>query len=291
MNDPPLPWDFDSSTAPVLYHYTSVAGARAMVASQAIWLSEYTALNDASEFTYARDRLYDLIRDREVYTDTVARFALMFAVEGLADNTGLMLGSLTARKDDLNQWRSYSANGAGCVVGIDASYLEHDAGVAVRTVLYDDSTVGQLLRTALTVVQDQYDEAPKDTATLKEYCMHAAADLFNIKHPAFADEHEVRIARMLVRGEQGSFEDVGGNRTDGSKVAPMHMLCRDGAFGKTNYVALPLTRQNGATAILSVGLGPTMSATERTEQSAFFAKHGLNVWHSALPYRTSISGR
>ncbi len=196
-----------------------------------------------------------------------------------------MLGSLTARCDDLGQWRSYASNGAGCVLGIDAAYLERDAGVAIRTVLYDESEADLMLRLALGVVQHQYVDAPGDVATLMNFARHAAADLFNIKHPGFADEREVRIARMLVRADDGSLSDVGGNRSDGSKVPPMPVAERESAFGKTNYVALPLTRPNGSSVIVSVGLGPTMSDADRARHRTLIEAQGLAVWQSTLPYR------
>lgn len=280
-----IPWNFSSIKNPIVFHYTSVAAARAMVESRTIWLSEYTAMNDASEFSYARDRLLSLMRNREVMMDTLARYCMTFAVESLTQSTGLMLGSLTAVRDSLSQWRSYATNGAGCVLGIDAAYLEHDAGVAIRTVLYDETEVDQMLRIALSVVQQQYGDAPDDMATLLEFARHAAVDLFNIKHPGFADEREVRIARMLVRAEEGSLYDVGGNRTDGSAVSLMPLAKRIGAFGETNYVALPLTRPDNSSAIYDIGLGPTMSDDDRTLHRAFFESHGLTVWNSTLPYR------
>jgi hypothetical protein len=256
-----------------------------MVESRTIWLSEYTAMNDVSEFSYARDRLLSLMRNRKVVLDTLARYCMGLAIEGLTKSTVLLLGSLTTERDSLGQWRSYATNGAGCVIGIDAAYLEHDAGVAIRTVLYDEAKVDRMLRIALSVVQQQYVDAPDDTATLLDYARHAAVDLFNIKHPGFADEREVRIARMVVRAEDGSLCDVGGNRTDGSAVSSMPLAKRNGAFGETNYVALPLTRQDGSSAIANIGLGPTVSDADRALHRVFFETNGLTVWNSNLPYR------
>lgn len=282
----PLLWNFRSAACPIVYHYTSFAAARAMVETRSIWLSEHTAMNGSSEFAYARNRLTNLMRDREVYMDTLARYCMAFAVKGLNQNTGLMPGSLTARRDDLSQWRNYASNGAGCVIGIDAAYLQHDAGVAIRTVLYDESVVDHMLRASLEVVQKQCADAPDDVATLMDFSRHAAADLFNIKHPGFADEREVRIARMLVRAEDGTLSDIGGNRTDGSDVPAMPVARRTGTFGETSYVALPLIRRDGSNAIVNLGLGPTMCDTDRARHSTFFKSHGLDVWQSTLPYRS-----
>lgn len=280
-----LPWHFSSDDTPIVYHYTSVEAARAMVETRTIWMSEFTAMNDASEFAYARDKLVALLTSRDVYVETLARTCVMFALEGLTANTGLMLGSLTARRDDLGQWRSYANNGAGCVLGIDARYLEREAGVATRTVLYEEALVDRMLRTALEIVQTQAEEAPDDLDELMEFARHLVADLFNIKHPGFADEREVRIARMLIRQGDGSLEDAGGNRADGGVVSALPVGLRTGAYGETRYIALPLSRYDGSSAIVSAGLGPTMSTSHATTQETYFASHGLDVWRSTLPYR------
>lgn len=279
-----LPWEFRSSDCAVVYRYTSTAAARAMVEKRSIWLSEYTAMNDASEFAYPRDRIYALMRNREFYMDALTRYCLIMAIEDMSARTGLMLGSLTARRDDLGQWRSYASNGAGCALGIDAAYLHNDAGIAIRRVLYDEIEVDRMLRAALMVVQQHYTEAPGDFETLVGYA-RAASDLFNIKHPCFADEREMRIARMVNRVADGSFRDVGGHRADGSAVAPLPVSRRIGRFGETAYVALPLIRSDGSSAIVSLSLGPAMSTTDRTDHRSFFEGHGLAVWQSALPYR------
>jgi len=184
----------------------------------------------------------------------------------------------------LGQWRSYSGNDAGCVLGIDARYLEHEAGVAIRKVLYEEALVDKMLRTALEIVQAQAEEALGDIDELMEFARHLVADLINIKYPGFANEPEVRIACMLIRQRGSSLEDVGGNRTDGSAV-PAISCTSTSAFGETRYIALPLSREDGSSAIVSAGLGPTTSISDGATQEACFARHGLDVWRSNLPYR------
>ena len=68
-----LPWQFSSDNTPIVYHYTSVEAARAMVETRTIWMSEFTAMNDASEFAYAREKLVALLTNRNVYVETLAR--------------------------------------------------------------------------------------------------------------------------------------------------------------------------------------------------------------------------
>lgn len=256
-----------------------------MVEGRTIWLSDYTAMNDVSEFQFARERLIALIQHRAVYMDTLPRICVSLALSNLSETTGLVIGSLSSRKDDLSQWRAYAENGQGCVVGIDARYLEQYAGVAIRSVVYDEQEVDRLLRAGLSVVQEQYDEHPEDVATLMDFARHLVVDLFTIKHPCFADEREVRISRMLVRSDAGQLEDVGGNRTDGATTPPLLVANRTGAFGETVYVALPLCRHDGTNAIVSVGFGPTMSADAVGKHMQRFQALGIDVWNSDLPYR------
>lgn len=129
------PWFFESSETPTVYHYTSANTARLMVEGKAIWLSEFTSMNDASEFAYAHRRLVELMNDGSSELSPLPRFFIEKAVEGLGANTGLVLGSLTAERDNLGQWRSYADDGAGCVLAIDAHFLHNDAGVAVRNIM------------------------------------------------------------------------------------------------------------------------------------------------------------
>lgn len=279
------PWNFNSDDCPVVYHYTTIEAARAMLESRSIWLSEYTAMSDSSEFAYAREQLFSLLRDRALYIDQAVRRHVIVAVEELAANTGLMIGSLTARNNDLGQWRIYAANGSGCVLGLDARYLQCDAGVAIRTVVYEEGLVDQILRLGLEIVQSQHADHPDDLATLRDYAQHFAVDLFSVKHPCFADEREVRISRMLVRENGGQLTDVGGNRIDGADTPALPVGLRNGRFGQTRYVALPLIRDDGSCAIISAGLGPTMDVEDAVNHARFFEALGLDVWRSTLPYR------
>ena len=57
----------------LLYHYTSIAGARGILAGDALWLSDFACMNDPDEYTYARDCFLEVYRDRPVFVDMVPR--------------------------------------------------------------------------------------------------------------------------------------------------------------------------------------------------------------------------
>lgn len=283
----PIPHDFSSDEVPIVYHYTTLQAARAMVESQTIWLSEYTAMNDSSEFNYASGRLLSLLQRRAVPMDMAARLCVAITLEGMTNVTGMMISSLTARQDDLSQWRAYADNGGGCVIGLDARYLQHDAGVAIRTMVYEEAIADRMLCAGLTVVQNQYRAAPADARALVENARCLVADLFTIKHPCFEDEREVRISRLLIRDANGSLADVGGNRSGGGATPPLRVATRAGAFGATRYIALPLARTDASSAIVSIGFGPTMSSEVADTEARYFEARGLVPWRSRLPYRVT----
>lgn len=280
-----LPHRFNAQDHPVLYHYTSAAAARAIVEAPALWLSESTALNDTSEFTYGRDRLIALLQQREVYVETAPRLCLAMALEGMRLNTGLMIGSLTTRSDDLGQWRAYGDSAAGCVIGIDSRFLYDRAGVAVRAVVYDPEIVDLVLKAGLTVVQESYEEHPNNIAEVIESARWLTSDLFAIKHPAFADEREIRVSRMLVSDGYGGLVDVGGNGESGKRTPSFPVKTRMGAFGPTRYLSLPLTDGHGGHAIRSIGFGPAMTVGDRAANVTQFEAAGIETWISALPFR------
>jgi hypothetical protein len=279
-----IPYHFNSNDAPVLYHYTSIHGARGIAGNNSFWLSEFAAMNDPSEFSYARDQLHAVMASGEVQLGIVARLAIAIAIEDLGKATGQLIGSLSTRCDDLTQWRLYGANGDGCVVGIDAAFLEHDAGVAIRSVQYEPTLVRRLLLTGMSVVQDSSTEEPYNFPQLTDFARNLAVELFTIKHPGYADEREVRIMRMLVQSPDG-LVDLGGNQTKGTTVPPLPVLVRETPTGPARYIALPLARNDGSSAVVRVGFGPRVSDRDLEENAPFFESRGIQVWRSQVPYR------
>jgi hypothetical protein len=163
-----LPYAYRWEDNPVLYHYTSLTSARAMLSSQTFWLSDYATLNDTSEYVHARDRLLAMMSNRVAYLDLTVRFLLITALANMERSTRMMIGSLTTRQDDLNQWRLYGDNAAGCVIGFDARFLQVDAGVAVRNIIYETRQSEALLKAGLTVLQDAYEAEPARRAGVTE---------------------------------------------------------------------------------------------------------------------------
>ena len=284
-----LPYAFRWEDHPVLYHYTSLTAPRAMLSSQTFWLSDYASLNDTSEYVHARDRLLAMMSNREVYLDLTVRVLVIAALTNMERSTRMMIGSLTSRRDDLNQWRLYGDNTAGCVLGLDARFLQEEAGVAIRSIVYDPKRSEALLKAGLTILQDGYEAEPENHEELTTFANHLIGDFFAIKHPAFADEREVRICRMLVRDAE-QLMDVGGNTAGGAGTPVLRPESRSAAFGMAPYVALPVTKTDGSSAIISMGFGPMVSDAAYEAEEASMGEHGMEIWRSALPFRRRNGG-
>ncbi len=284
-----VPHHFRAKDGEVLYHYTSSEGALAILRNQIFWLSEYSKTNDSSEYLYARDKFIKFSKERNVWIDDLPRFVATTALVGSEANTVMTVGCLTKRKDDLGQWDRYADKARGCVVGIDANYLQNEAGVALRKINYRAADLRQFVNIGLSMLQRQYEEDPNDIDGLKELARFFVADLFAFKDKAFALEREIRVSRLLVADVSGThgLKDEGGHRADGTSVAPLPIKLRVGPFGPTRYVELPLTTRSGKSAIRSIGFGPTCPDNVQSEfrDLNLALPDPAELWKSTLPYR------
>lgn len=240
-------------------------------------------MNDPSEFAFAKSQLHLQLRQDSPHLDLVPRCALAYAFDELQAATGLLLGSLTTRDDDLTQWRLYGDNGQGCVLGIDAEYLQLDAGVRICRILYEPSEVTAALKAMMTVLQEQWQEDHEDFGSLLDFARSIVLYMFTIKHPGYADEREVRVSRLVNR-VGGSHIDPGGNGRDGNPVPSNKVQSRKGRYGDIAYIDLPLNLTLNS-AIKSIGFGPCVSDEIFDAASIELESTGIRTMRSAVPYR------
>ena len=283
------PHFFEPDFGQELYHYTTADAALSILRSNTFWLSEYSKTNDTSEFIYARDQFLDAYRERTVWIEEVPRYLTIFALTGLQNDTMMFIGCLTTENNDLNQWKSYGDGGRGCVIGLDARHLLERSGVAMRRVVYDKADLSHFANVGLQMLQNQYEENANDLKELRNLACFCVADLFAFKHPAFAQENEVRISRLLVNDESApqGLRDVGGHDVDDKPLPQLSVNMRTGVYGRTRYVELPLSTSVGCSAIRSLGFGPACPAHKQTEVKVLISKSSFPVktWTSDIPFR------
>ena len=255
----------------LLYHYTSIAGARGILAGDALWLSDFACMNDPDEYTYARDCFLEVYWDRPVFVDMVPRLLATSALLGLENNTKMFIGCLSPTDDDPGQWERYGDGGTGCAIGTDARFLVDWAGGNVRRVVYDRDGLDRFVGAGLMMLQEEHELEPDDREALLELAQFFVSDLYAFKRPQHRSEREIRISRLLIRdaGVASGFSDHGGNCPEGH-VDALPVGVREGRYGPTPYVALPLS-QGDRKGIRSLTLGPSFPGNRPADADELIA--------------------
>lgn len=99
----------------VVYHYTSLEGFMGIVNSRAVWMTEFSYLNDRREVSYGLELLLDTIRHlAETEQDDDVRGLLSAWSERLAGAPNrVCITSFSADSDSLSQWRAYGPIAVG----------------------------------------------------------------------------------------------------------------------------------------------------------------------------------
>ena len=275
----------------VLFHYTGIEAAIGMVQSREFWLSEFSKMNDRSEYTYARDNYVKAYQNRRVFVADALRFMTTFRLVGLEQNTVMMIGACTEQKDDAALWERYADQARGCVIGLDADWLAERAGVRLYRVMYGEEYITTFANAGLEVLQSFYEEAGGNLDQMAMDPAFFVLELFCLKDPTFRSEQEIRISRLTCIDEEAEHElrDPGGHNSDEESLPPLTVHCRDGRFGPTRFVKLPL-HEGEKCAIRSIGFGP-MCSSEDEARVREAAKHfsDIEFWHSSSPLRTELS--
>lgn len=276
-----------ASDGEVLYHYTSVPAALSIIRQRRIWLSEFSKTNDKTEYTYARERFVEHFQNRNVFIEEAPRFLMAARLGGHEEATMMLIGCLSTERDDLTLWDRYADRAAGCVLGIDAKWLDDYAGVGFRRVIYNDDHQRKFVNTGLAMLQSEFEDSPDNLDELSMLAAFFVLDLYCFKDPAFASEKEVRIGRLVCvdRSAELGVVDPGGETEDGRAVSPLAVSSRVGEYGDTRYVELPISSEADGDALVTVGFGPRIQSADRDAVLQVLAGEKVECWDSALPLR------
>ena len=100
----------------ILYHYTSIEGARGILTSQSIWMSDVRYLNDSQELDKAMKTFLENVDPKMVQTLSMAIYW-----GNLTRNHCVF--ALSSSPNILSQWRAYGDDGQGMAIGFDEKYL------------------------------------------------------------------------------------------------------------------------------------------------------------------------
>jgi hypothetical protein len=110
---------------PLLYHYTSMAGAIGILRTKQMWATHLRYLNDSQEFVHGLGIAASILHKRaKSRRDLPAQIILDAAAEMMSPHgwANIFVASFSAHDDVLSQWRGYSA-GAGVSFGFRRDQL------------------------------------------------------------------------------------------------------------------------------------------------------------------------
>jgi hypothetical protein len=194
---------FEHDPPAELYHYTDLDSLSGIFQTRTLWMSKISTMNDTSEIGLAVRHFKQCVEAHAKESERdEAEFLLHVAaqLEGFR-RTNICVASFCEEQDQLNQWRSYGADGRGIALGFQSSRLEklaHQHGLRLVPCVYDPKLHVRIVEDLLSMLLAAYRAAPpKDDAA-----RDALTERFNgtflmaapiIKDHHFAQEREWRL--------------------------------------------------------------------------------------------------
>lgn len=280
---------FDPKPGELIYHYTSLEAAKAILEGQSIWLSEYQKTNDASEFTFAKQRFRDEIAKLSTEYSSSSIDVYKERLKGFEDGQCMLIGSFTQNGDDLSQWERYADRASGCVIGFNTYWFWKYPGIRLHKVIYEDGYLKNLVEANLYMMDQAKKLFPQ--IPLELLATYFVFEQFCFKDHRFSSEQEIRMTRSVqINSNSDSGLDDGimqlaKGKFPGPFAKPFEVKIRNGAYGQTRYISLP-TIFRGSSAVRSIGFGPRCSPTdEQTFIETFKPMKRLKFWRSDIPLR------
>ena len=106
----------------LLYHYTTQEGLIGIVTSKTVWATSAAYLNDATEFSYGTEIVYEILNDLSYELDKEDNELIEKSRHELQplNSDSIFVFSLTKERDLLSQWRAYTDGGIGFSIGFQS---------------------------------------------------------------------------------------------------------------------------------------------------------------------------
>lgn len=162
--------------------------------------------------------------------------------------------------DMLGQWRSYADDGRGFAVGFNAGSLRKQLPATFLKVLYEpDQQIQEMMHAIVAIYLRKQEGAAEEEGQFFEDCVLLGTYMTAFKHPAFAEENEVRAVHAIGIEKQGNlmkFVDKGGIVNGSLEVAgnPVAFQVRENHLSA--YTDISLTPASMSTPICELILGP-----------------------------------
>lgn len=191
-------WSNRSTTLPIIYHYTSLAGFMGIIESGEIWLSDPDFLNDKYEFRYGIElakKVYLEIAQRD--GENVIKLFNDWLKFSESEKHRSYVASFSYDRDSLSQWRGYGPICLGFEY-FPAVSFGYKGGGRDGEVIYDEETQLESLKLSAELTASAYKQdciwSPGRVDELYENGgHHILSQAALLKHPAFKDEKEFRL--------------------------------------------------------------------------------------------------
>jgi Protein of unknown function (DUF2971) len=174
-----------------LFHFSSLAGIKAILKSRALWASDARLMADKTELTYSASVLRDSATRTGYYFEKVR--------DKLAEEllqTCMHIASLSLEPCLRSQWTAYADGGRGCAISFDfheVRKLTDKIGIGSFPLVYNPDVQRGMWDFYLRRAQEiRISRRPPDSFHT-EVLRDLAALLFTMKNPVHAGEHEWRL--------------------------------------------------------------------------------------------------
>jgi hypothetical protein len=260
------------------YHYTSIFGLEAVLASGELWLSDYRSLNDTTELAIGRDAAHAVF---EGFRGKSIAPLLQQALE-VSVSEAFYVGSFSQVGDCLNQWRAYADSARGVSIGFEP--LEF-----YRLIQLDPQAI---TLTNVAYARDIHQQLFELIATLTEQAMEfdaqrgvaepvvAASEIGRLisevlpmcKNPGFADERECRLVVVPCLTLSGH---VRGLEPRTRRVGTRDVL----------FVTTAMLDRGFTLPIRKIVAGPLIADADGARVEALARQHGFGFDRSRIPLR------
>jgi hypothetical protein len=281
-----------------LYHYTDAQALLGILRERVIWATHYRYLNDKNEMQRGEEIVQEMAEELArtagvppLHRVVLSSFATYHRVDSLTQGSGVFVASFSERGNQLSQWRSYAANGAGYSIGFsDLKLADGDAeklpiGLELFQCVYDEEQFKELVKTRFIEVLAALDRHAAvhgiDEESIRALAGSAIAHLLRgvttviprLKHASFVEEREWRLVVVTLAGRE---HDVVQYRASPRGIVP--------------FVALPLCDDGRPLALSRIYVGPTQYPDVGRKTCASFLSSlkydGESIVHeSGIPFR------
>jgi len=194
----------------ILYHYTTQNGLLGILKNRKIWATNILFLNDSKEFNHTLELAMDFLKDG----NSLAQQDLHSTASNLfSHGPSVYVTSLTAKNDQLSQWRGYCPNMGGFNIGFETKKLINLAKTQDFILLpcnYDIEQQKEIIKKSAKITCDSLDqklslehrsEGSFDIdsflgevgKTRLNYGLQLLLIAHYFKHPKFFEEEEWRL--------------------------------------------------------------------------------------------------